>query len=261
MIGLGLLSYLGVQIYRAVQRGKRGGLIFWTAATTFFLAGVIFLTSHLLPCFNLFHQAFCRGSENRPWIALTFDDGPNEPYTSQILKILEDNHVPATFFMVGENLTRHPELIKKIYSGGHELGNHTYSHTPLIFLTSGEIKEELNKWEQVASPNPTAPKLFRAPRGWKSPFLNPLLKEKGYQLIGWTRGVWDTDQPGSEVLFQRLTKGIGPGEIILLHDGMENESGVDRSDLVEVLPKVIQHYRGLGFRFVTISQLLGSSSS
>jgi peptidoglycan/xylan/chitin deacetylase (PgdA/CDA1 family) len=221
------------------------------------LIGVIlFLTTHLLPCFSLFHPILCRAEGSEKILALSFDDGPNEPYTSQILDILKQEGIPATFFLVGENVSRYPEVVRRIQAEGHQIGNHSFTHTPVIFMSPDEIRDEIQKWESTL---PVAlnsdGKIFRAPRGWKSPFLNQVLADKGYRLIGWTRGVWDTDQPGSEVLFQRLTQDIGPGEIILLHDGGNNLAGVDRSDLVAVLPRVLQHYRAQGFRFVKISDI------
>jgi peptidoglycan/xylan/chitin deacetylase (PgdA/CDA1 family) len=202
--------------------------------------------------------AFCRASPGEKWVALTFDDGPNEPYTSRILDILKENKVPAAFFLVGKNVSRYPDVVHRIQQEGHLIGNHTYDHSPLILMGPQGIRGEIEGWEKALSQAGVshAP-LFRAPHGWKSPFLNGILKEKGYALIGWSRGVWDTDQPEPDVLYERLIHHASSGEIILLHDGMETQIGVDRSRLVEVLPKVIQYYREKGFRFVTLTEMMG----
>jgi len=218
----------------------------------------LFLASTFIPCFNLFQPALCRGPSPEKWIALTFDDGPNEPYTSRILEILKRHQVPATFFLIGKNVERFPEVVQRISQEGFLIGNHTYDHRPLLLMGPTEIKKEVEDWEKVVPPliSPSYFKLFRAPHGWKPPFLKSVLKEKGYRLIGWTRGVWDTDRPEANVLFERLTNHVQNGEILLLHDGVDTREGVDRSSLVEVLPRVIEYYRSQGFRFVSLPEMI-----
>ena len=217
--------------------------------------GVLFT---FVPCFQLFDPPFCRGSQNQKWVALSFDDGPQEPTTSQILDILHRQQIPATFFVVGRAVKKYPQILQRIASEGHTIGNHTYSHRPRIFFSEETIQAEMDQWEQVVQPLISIhDKIFRAPHGWKSFTLKNILSQRGYRLVGWTYGVWDSDQPGTEILLERLKKKLAPGAVILLHDGEGNEGKADRSQTADVLEPFIQYARNQGFRFVTIPEMMG----
>ncbi len=260
-IGIGLVVCL-VQSFRGALRAGQ----FAKAARSAGLLAAIFLLSGffsllLTPCSGFFGKAVCAGpSGPARQVALTFDDGPNEPYTSQILDVLQEQQVPATFFLVGKNLERNPAVVRRLLAEGHFVGNHSWDHQSLLWKSRQGIEQELEDWEKAMTPfGLPSLKLFRAPHGWKSPWLPSVLREKGYRLIGWGRGVWDSDQPGTELLLQRLTRSPVSGEIILLHDGAEDRQGVDRRQTVELLPRLIAFYRERGFRFVTLQELLGGS--
>jgi peptidoglycan/xylan/chitin deacetylase (PgdA/CDA1 family) len=260
LVGVALFSVLLVRCLRVLRTGSRFAKICYVSFLLLFVALAYSLCYILFPCFDLSGTVLCRGSHSGKVIALTFDDGPNEPYTSQILDILKQAKVPATFFLVGKNIERYPALVQRMIREGHTVGNHSLDHASLIFMNRREILNEIEGWEKamqgIALP---LPKLFRAPHGWKTPWLVSILKEKGYSLIGWSRGVWDSDLPGVEVLQQRLTQKISNGEIILLHDGCDSRAGVDRSQTVAVLPETIRFYRQQGFQFTTLPHLLASS--
>lgn len=257
LAGLLLGAYLLWRLTVAIRSRRAGAIAGNLAAVTAFAAATFGLCYALIPCFNWPLASYCRGDAAQKWVALTFDDGPNEPYTSQILDILAQKQVPAAFFTVGASVSRSPEVVARMLREGHTVGNHTQTHRGLIALGPEEIREELAAWERAMAPiGAPQPKLFRAPHGWKSPFLGNILAETGYRLVGWTRGVWDTDRTGAEVLFHRLTARPENGMILLLHDGVEGAPGADRGDLVAVLPKVIDHYRALGFRFVGLPEMM-----
>ena len=222
--------------------------------------GMVFLLVYVLvPCFDPFGDVICRGPTDQPVMALTFDDGPNEPYTSQILDILKRYQVPATFFVVGKHVRRYPEVARRIWQEGHEIGNHSWHHRPVMTMSRARIAHEVRAWEaEMASVMPPAfrpSRVFRAPHGWKTPLLVSVLKPRGYRLIGWTHGVWDSDQPGEAVLRGRLHQVLDNGAIILLHDGDGDRDDADRSQTVAVLPELIEFYRGQGYRFATVSSL------
>jgi len=226
--------------------------IFWLCLFLVLSSTILFLFTHLLPNISWFHPLSSRLDSSEKILALTFDDGPNEPFTSQILEILEKAKVPATFFVLGRNLNGDIQLLDKMRKSGHEIGNHTFSHRPLVFCSESEIRQELESWEKLVGSS----QWFRAPRGWKSPFLNRVLRQKGYRLVGWSRGVWDTDQPPADILFKRLTRNLKNGEIILLHDGIDTHVKPDRSSLIEVLPRFLDFCAERGFRFVKLSEVL-----
>ena len=259
LVGGGVFLFLGLRFVKALRSVSR----FAKVRECFFLVLALSLTlaicSQFLPCFNLMHRAYCRGPSEEKWIALTFDDGPREPTTSQVLDILKAEGIHATFFLVGENIEKSPQSVLRMAEEGHVIGNHTLDHTPLVFLKPSKILDEIEGCETKMPVPLSSVKLFRAPRGWKSPFLNSILREKGYRLIGWTRGVWDTDDPDAETLFRRMTEKISPGEIILLHDGLNPRKEGETVSLVQVLPRAIERYKSLGYRFVTLPEMLEKS--
>ncbi len=256
--GCGLWIFLLRRFGRSLRSGSQRQKIVWGLVLVSYLGAALVLCDAFLPCFPLSGDPVCHGPRSGKRIALTFDDGPNEPYTSQILDVLKDKDVPATFFLVGQNVERYPETTRRILREGLPVGNHTWDHQPLVCLSPAAVREELEGWEKAMAPvGLPGAKIFRAPHGWKTPIVSFILKEKGYRLIGWSRGVWDSDRPDADVLFHRLTdRPLKDGDILLLHDGAENRPGIDRSQTVAVLPRVIDYYKNLGFRFVTIPDML-----
>lgn len=259
LAGLLLAAGLIFRLVRSLRAGRAGAAFFNGLVLLLFAVLSLGVCAALIPCFNWPLASLCESGDKR--IALTFDDGPNEPYTSQLLDVLEQRRVPAAFFTLGDNVAKHPEVVARMLRAGFTVGNHTADHRPLVTMGPADIAAELEGWERVMAPLGLPHlKLFRAPHGWKSPFLKKILSDKGYRLIGWTRGVWDTDLPGEEVLFDRITRRPGPGMILLLHDGVAGRPGADRSELVRVLPRIIDHYRSLGYRFVSLHELLNAQS-
>ncbi|MFO1462261.1 MAG: polysaccharide deacetylase family protein [bacterium] len=257
LAGLWIAGFLVLRLGRSLRNRKAEAMLGYALALLAFAALGWGLAAAFIPCFPGFGSALCQGPSREKWIALTFDDGPNEPFTSQILDILEAKQVPAAFFTLGNSISRNPEVVARMRRSGFTVGNHTQDHRPLWNLSSAEIASEIESWERAMAPfGIPSPKLFRSPHGWKSPFLSKILEDKGYRLIGWTRGVWDTDNPGEEVLLSRITARPTPGMILLLHDGINGVPGADRSQLVRVLPRIIDDYRAQGFRFVSLGEML-----
>lgn len=226
----------------------------------------LLVASTFIPCFPpLTGDVVCEAPSSfkkEKWVALTFDDGPNEPYTSQILDILDREKVPATFFLVGKNIGKAPDVVRRMIRSGYLIGNHTEDHRPLVFMTPSEVTAEISGWEKAMEEVNYIPfpKIFRTPHGWKTPIVTAELKEKGYRLIGWSHGLWDSDRPSTAILLQRLAAKAGDGGIILLHDGngdaTATSGSLDRSQTVKFLPELIRFYRERGFRFVSLKDLL-----
>ena len=197
-----------------------------------------------------------------PVMALTFDDGPSPDTTPRILDALREAGVRATFFVLGKHAAQHPELVARIAREGHEVANHGWSHGLLVFCTPAAIKRELAETAALltrcGAPPPT---LFRAPHGFKSPFLSRVARRLGYQVVGWTKGVYDTALPGAAVIAERSRESMRAGAILLLHDADGNGNG-DRSQTADALPEVLRDVRAAGLAPVTVSELvaLGSES-
>ncbi len=208
----------------------------------------------------IFGRIFWRGSKKVHAVSITFDDGPNEPYTSQILDILKEFNIRATFFIIGKNVERFPGVVKREVEEGHEIGNHGYDHEVLPLKSPRYIRDQIRRTsdliERVVG---MRPKSFRAPHGWRNPWVNRIAREEGCIPVAWTLGVWDTDRPGTDVIVRRTLEGLCNGSILLLHDGRGVYHGANSSQLVEALPAIIKEARGVGYKFLTLSQMIGEA--
>jgi peptidoglycan/xylan/chitin deacetylase (PgdA/CDA1 family) len=230
--------------------------IFWPAFMAW-LGIVVYFSWIYLPDVDIPGGTLRRArphARQRGWVAITFDDGPNGETTGELLDTLARHGARATFFCVGESAQKTPELIRRMVSEGHEVGNHTFSHRPLHWCSRTEIERQIaaaqDAIEQAGAPRP---RLFRAPHGFKSPFLKGRLARHALRLVGWNVGVWDTDRPGADVIAGRVARRLRPGTILLLHDG---ERGVDRTQTVAAMEKILTDCRQRGLRPVTLSELL-----
>jgi len=208
-----------------------------------------------------------RRAGDRPGlVALTFDDGPDEKWTPQILDILKRENVRASFFVIGGNGQANPELVKRLVAEGHDIGNHTFTH-PNLGEVPGEITVlELNATQRlIESLTGRSTRLFRAPYFGDAEPTSPdevepaaRAKELGYIIVGLRVDPDDWALPGADAIVQRTVDGLtNPdpdrrGQVVLLHDG-----GGDRSQTVAALPTLIRELRRRGYRFVTVSELAG----
>lgn len=204
----------------------------------------------------IFGPSVERGPKNRR-IYLTFDDGPNERATPAILETLAGSGVPAAFFMVGDHVQRFPRLASQVAKEGHMVGNHTYNHVKLHFAGPKTIRTQLQKThETIESITGVTPRSFRAPHGYRSPFLISRILEMRYTVFGWTFGVFDTAKPGAEEIRRRVRKRLRPGAIVLLHDGDGYDPEGDRMQTADALPGIIEDARSAGYEFAPLSELL-----
>jgi peptidoglycan-N-acetylglucosamine deacetylase len=204
------------------------------------------------------------------YVALTFDDGPDADWTPKILGILKAKHVPATFFVIGENALSHPALLNRIVSEGNEIGNHSYTHPDLSQVSDSSVRLELNATERlVEAYTGRGMRLFRAPYfGDAEPTtgdeLGPALaaQQSGYLNVGLHVDTEDWQRPGVDAIVDNAVREVlagnqdRSGNIVLLHDG-----GGDRAETIAALPRIIDALRARGYAFVPVSQLAGLSSA
>ena len=208
------------------------------------------------PNARLFGRAIGRGPRDGRRCYLTFDDGPNPSATEPILDTLSARAVPAAFFLVGEHVRRHPALARRIAEAGHELGNHTQHHVKLHLHGPRRIRAELAAAHRtIADATGRAPRVFRAPHGYRNPFVAPVVRDLGYRVFGWTFGVWDSDRPGAEEIRRRVRRKLSPGAIILLHDGDGYDPAGDRSQTAAALQGIIEDARAAGYEFRPLAEL------
>lgn len=187
-------------------------------------------------------------------IALTFDDGPHPEYTPLILDILEEYGVKATFFVIGENADRYPDLVRREADEGHEIGNHTYTHPITSSPSEKEIIEEVGRTEEtILRITGSRPKLFRPPGGCVFDGIGTKMKRMGYTTVLWSVDTVDWKRPGTDKIVSEVLGNTKSGSIILCHDFVVNSQ--TPTALAQWLPKML----GEGYEFVTVSELIGES--
>jgi peptidoglycan/xylan/chitin deacetylase (PgdA/CDA1 family) len=223
--------------------------------------GLWFWWACAIPTSTFFRPVLVRGPQQGKRISLTFDDGPAEQFTEQILDILRERHIPATFFVCGKNVEAHPDLLRRIVAEGHEVGNHTYSHPFVFFKSRRQIAEEIDCTQAIIEKVVGfRPNIFRPPYGARWFGLVPTLLKRGMHLILWsaTGYDWKKDFAG---ITQAALRELRPGAVILLHDGRETRPAaqIDRWPTVQALPGLIAGARREGYTFVPLKDFLPST--
>lgn len=209
------------------------------------------------PNSGLYGRSVSRGPSGVPRVYLTFDDGPSPSATARILDTLEKEGVPAAFFMVGDFVRREGALARAVAQAGHEAGNHTQTHVKLHRRGPKRIRRELEEAHGVISEAVgRPPRAFRAPHGYRNPFVGRTVRRLKYTLFGWTFGVWDSARPGAEEIRRRVRRRLVPGAVILLHDGDGYDFHGDRTQTAEALPGIIRDARDAGFVFAPLGELI-----
>lgn len=203
----------------------------------------------------VFGSSVWRGPRDRRAIALTFDDGPGES-TPQILDILARHNVPATFFQVGTNVERLPEVARAVAQGGHEIGNHSHTHPMFCFRSSRFMEEELRRAQETIERHAgVRPAWFRAPYGVR--WFGLAKAQNVLHLTGvmWTTIGYDWSLGAGEIV-ERVARGVSNGAILCLHDGRELRARPDAGQTVEAVRRVVPVLLDRGYRFETVSRLL-----
>jgi peptidoglycan/xylan/chitin deacetylase (PgdA/CDA1 family) len=260
MLGLVvILAAGGLGVWRvlhgpAAGRRRRAGRI---ALVGFVATGLVAWGSwqfSKMPTRQLLGGLVARAEAAEPVVALTFDDGPTARYTDEVLAILAEEGVPATFFVVGEALARNPEECKKIVAGGHALGNHSYSHPQFILRAYGTIRDEIERTDALIRACGYEGEIyFRPPNGKKLVMLPYYLARTGRTTVTWdVAPEWGPDgAAGADEIVQQIVERVQPGSIVLLHVMYESRE-VSR----QALPDVIRGLKDKGYRFVTVPELL-----
>ncbi|NPU83542.1 MAG: polysaccharide deacetylase family protein [Syntrophaceae bacterium] len=231
------------------------------------LWAVVPLASFLLLCAVLpffsrssfFLPVISSGNPDGNAVSLTFDDGPDPRVTPRLLELLAAAEVPAAFFVTGERAARYPELIRAILSAGHEVGNHSWRHDPLLMLRPMSVlRREVEEAQQIFAEAGIRPRAFRPPVGITNPRLPLALRESGMICVTFSRRGADWGNRRVAGLAGRLLQRVRPGDILLLHDvSPPGTGGVDRW-LAEV-GALLRGLRARSLRAVLLSDLIGQS--
>ena len=202
--------------------------------------------------FQVFGELFNHVDTEKKVVALTYDDGPNPPYTNQLLELLDRYHIKATFFVIGKTIEKYPETVQLIVSKGHELGNHSYSHNQMIFKNPWKIWSEIENTDKLLRQLGVKQQIhFRAPFARKLLVLPYILAKLHKKNILWDVDSKDYEATNSEIIEKNVLEQVSPGSIILMHDG-----GGERSRTVVATERLIKKLREKGYTFKTISELL-----
>ncbi len=179
-------------------------------------------------------------SEN--YISITFDDGPNSEFTPKVLALLKEYGAKATFFLIGKNAEKYPEIVSQIIDEGHTIGNHSYSHSKNFgFFSSEKVIAELNQTNSILKEIIGKDvKLFRPPFGVTNPNIKKALKNTGYSSIGWSKRSLDTTTLSEAEILKRITSNLKKGDIILLHDSSAKTVAVLEQLLLTLPPHKLQ---------------------
>ena len=208
------------------------------------------------------------GGTSAKKVVLSFDDGPDPRWTPAILDVLKKKNAPAVFFVIGEAANQHPEILKREYAEGNEIGNHTFTHPQFDQISKTEIKWQLNLTQRLIESTVGAKTiLFRPPYGIdhqpeyaEEVSQLPLAQDMGYLIVGqridpddWSSPDGKTQMPAAEIV-QNILRQADKGNIILLHDG-----GGERAQTVAALPQIIDALRARGYQFVSVGDLIGKT--
>ena len=190
-------------------------------------------------------------------LALTYDDGPNDPYTSRLLEVLAKHNVRATFFLIGNFVQQRPDIAREAIKAGHVVGNHTVTHPSLTFKSAHEVKEQLTGCERALTDAVGQhSNLFRPPFGARRPAVLRIARQMGLEPVMWNVTGYDWSAGSAEYIERKVTSKVRGGDVILLHDGGHRAFGADRSYTVTATDRLIKRYKSEGYEFVTIPEMM-----
>jgi len=194
-------------------------------------------------------------------LALTYDDGPNDPHTLRMLEVLAKHGVHATFFLIGRYVQDRPDIVREVVRAGHVIGNHTFTHPNLIFTSSEQTRNQITQCRRaIEDAVGEHSNLFRPPFGGRRPASLRVVRELGLLPVMWNVTGWDWEAPPAEHIEGKVAKQIRGGDVILLHDGGHKAIGADRAQTVIATDRLIARYKG-EYEFVTIPEMMDLRSA
>lgn len=212
----------------------------------------------MAPKSQLYGRTFIGTSPETQELALTFDDGPNDPYTFHLLDVLEKHAIKATFFMIGKYVDQRPDIARAVADAGHAIGNHTYTHPNLIFRSGWQLRDELSRCNRALEDATGARQtnLFRPPFGGRRPATLRAIRNMGMTPIMWNVTGWDWNATSADHIITKVSAQVHGGDVVLLHDGGHLQFGTDRSHTVKAVTSIVERYKAKGYRFPTIPEMI-----
>ncbi|HET9393328.1 MAG TPA: polysaccharide deacetylase family protein [Candidatus Rubrimentiphilum sp.] len=218
---------------------------------------------------QLFGRTLTQGPTNERVVALTFDDGPNPPYTDRILEVLEREHVHATFFLVGRAVQAYPHVVRREVRDGDAVGNHSWDHSHLVVLSPGQVVQSIERTDAaIRAAAGVRTRLLRPPFGSRDWSVMQTAQRLGYTVVMWSAPLArDWEYPSAELIAQRVVAGVEDGSIVVLHDGNRgmlcgaqhlSPHICDRSADIAATRMIVEELKKRGYRFVTIPELISA---
>ncbi len=192
-------------------------------------------------------------------LALTYDDGPNDPWTLHLLDVLERHAVKATFFMMGKFVAEKPEIAREVLTRGHDIGIHTWDHPNLIFASPSEVRSQIERTQNIIfDTTGYSCTLMRPPFGARTPLTLRVIRKLGLTPVMWNVTCYDWKLTTPQRIMGNVERQMRGGDIILLHDGGYLQMGADRSHSVEATKLIVRKYKDEGYRFAIVSDMITS---
>lgn len=215
----------------------------------------------IAPTAQWFGQTFIGLAKGTKKLALTYDDGPNDPHTFRLLEILNKHEVHATFFLIGRYVRQRPDIAREIVKAGHVVGNHTFTHPLLSLKSAAETRRELSDCRSALQDAiGEHSSLFRPPFGGRRPVTLQVARELGLQPVMWNVTGYDWTAPPAAVIERKVSKQIRGGDVILLHDGGHKQMGAERSQTILATEHLITRYKAERYEFVTILEMMSQKA-
>ena len=210
----------------------------------------------MAPTGQWYGRTFAGGMRGSKQIALTYDDGPNDPHTMKLLDVLAKHGVRATFFMIGHYVQQRPDIARAVAQAGHVVGNHTFTHPLLIFKSAEQTRTELVKCRSALQDAiGEHSNLFRPPFGGRRPATLRVARSLGLETVMWNVTGYDWNAPPAAVIEKKVARQMRGGDVILLHDGGHRAMGADRAQTVIATDSLIHQYKDQGYEFVTTEEM------
>jgi peptidoglycan/xylan/chitin deacetylase (PgdA/CDA1 family) len=211
----------------------------------------------MAPTGQWYGPTFAGGRRASKQIALTYDDGPNDRHTMDLLDVLARHSVQATFFMIGQFVRQRPEIARAVAQAGHVIGNHTFTHPRLIFKSAAQTRAQLARCHQALQDAiGEHSNLFRPPFGGRRPATLRIARELGLQPVMWNLSGCDWKGLSAAAIGDRVVRRTRGGDVILLHDGGHRTIGADRAQTVIATENLIRRCRDAGYEFATVTEMI-----
>jgi peptidoglycan/xylan/chitin deacetylase (PgdA/CDA1 family) len=210
------------------------------------------------PTLHAYGRSFIGLAPGSKQLALTYDDGPNDPGTLHLLDVLAKHEVKATFFVLGKFVEQKPEIVRALARAGHVIGNHSWDHPRLIFASNAELRSQIERTQKaIFDASGVTPLLFRPPYGGRRPGTLSAVYRLDLAPVMWNVTCYDWKPTTADKVVAHAQRQIRGGDVILMHDGDQQAMGADRSHTVKATDRLIAYYKAEGYEFMTIPQMIG----